>query len=418
VSNHTEDLIRRPEEAIYRTIYAPVDLHELLASAETRSRIRRLPPVQLFFGLKELSDEEVAQLAPHISQEQWRAVIDLDIWSRDRANTRELINLQRHILLNEDSVASKLVGAPDPELWELAFAKLMKIHPKIEEEVEGEPKEGDYFETPDNEYLIVLPRNPELARILRAILIRLYQLDPKWTRIRLESARFRTPTELTESAYEKRTRRVEEMGFQDYYEAVEIYAPLVQGETWPVKEKGKEQVSTLPAPARLPESGGLFLMQVLAYLSRSRDISPLLEELFFVCNKILTADRASPAEPRLVRKGIRKALTGMNLGLNLWSDGNFERAAVGVQEHYLQSFFRLGHTRLLELREKAQASAAKREPEAGSAQAALLKGLLRKYPIQSWQREPGARLHWRFFSTADEVRKAEKKLRSGSEPGA
>jgi len=138
VPNHTEDLIKRPAEAIYRTIYAPVDLHELLASAESRSRIRRLPAVQLFFGLKELSDEEVAQLAPHISQEQWRAVIDLDIWSRDRANTRELINLQRHILLHEDSVASKLVGAPDPELWELTFAKLMKIHPKIEGEVAGE----------------------------------------------------------------------------------------------------------------------------------------------------------------------------------------------------------------------------------------------------------------------------------------
>lgn len=407
--NHTEDLIKRPEDAIYRTIYAPVDLHEMLASAETRSRIRRLPAVQLFFGLKELSDEEVAQLAPHISQEQWRAVIDLDIWSRDQANTRELINLQRHILLNEDSVASKLVGAPDPELWELAFAKLVKIHPKIEEEVEGEPEEGDYFETPDNDYLIVLPRNPELARLVRAILIRLYQLDAKWTRIRLESARFRTPTELTEAAYEKRTRRVEEMGFQDYYEAVEIYAPVLEDERLPVKGKNEEQVSTLPTPSRLPESRALLLMQALAHLSRSRDISTLLEELFFVCNKILTADRVSPGEPRLVRKSIRKALTGINLGLDFWSKGNFERAVTGMQELYLQSFFRLGYTRLLKLREKAEAVAAKHEPEADSPEAAGLKGLLRKYPIQSWQREPGARLHWRFFSTAKEVRKAERR---------
>ncbi len=410
MSNHTEDLVRRPEDAIYRTIYAPVDLHEMLATAETRSRIRRLPAVQLFFGLKELSDEEVAQLAPHISQEQWQAVVDLDIWSRDRADTRRLINLQRHILLNEDSVASKLVAAPDPELWELAFATLTKIHPKIEEEVEGEPQEGDYFETPDNEYLIVLPANPELARLLRAILIRLYQLDPNWIRIRLESARFRTRIELSESAYELRTKRVEEMGFQDYYEAVEIYAPLLEGETLPVKQKSKEELSTLPAPARLPESGALLLMQALAYLSRSQDISHLLEELFFVCNKILTADRVSPGEPGLVRKRIRKALTGINLGLDLWSEGNLERAATGVQELYLQSFFRLGYTRLLRLREKAGAAVGKREPEAGSAAAALLKGLLLKYPIQSWQTELGARLHWRFFSTAKEVRKAEKRL--------
>jgi len=412
VSNHSEDLVRRPEEAIYRTIYAPVDLHEMLASAEQRSRIRRLPPVQLFFGLKELSDEEVAQLAPHITQEQWRAVIDLDVWSRDRANTRELINLQRHILLNEDSVAGKLVGAPDPELWELAFARLLRIHPRVEEEVEGEPREGDYFETPDRDYLIVLPRNPELARVLRAILIRLYQLDPAWTRIRLESARFRTPTELNESAYEKRTRRVEEMGFQDYYEAVEIYAPMLEGESPPVKQKSSGTISTLPAPAHAPESGALLLMETLAYLSRSQEISPLLEELFFVCNKILTADRASPGEPRLMRRGIRKALTGISLGLDLWSEGNFERAVTGVQERYLQSFFRFGYTRLIELREKGRAVGQKHEPEPGSPAAAQLKGLLRKYPIQSWQREPGARLRWRFFSTAKEVRKAAKGLQA------
>jgi hypothetical protein len=200
------------------------------------------------------------------------------------------------------------------------------------------------------------------------------------------------------------------MGFQDYYEAVEIYAPILPGENLPVKEKSKEHLSTLPASARAPESGALLLMQALAYLSRSRDISALLEELFFVCNKILTADRVSPGEPRLVRKGIRKALTGMSLGLDLWSEGNFERAARGVQELYLQSFFRLGYTRLLELREKAQATSAKRQPEAGSAEAALLKGLLRKYPIQSRRREAGARLRWRFFSAAEEVQKAEKRL--------
>ncbi|MFB3905459.1 MAG: DUF6178 family protein [Acidobacteriota bacterium] len=410
MSNQTENLIRRPEEAIYRTIYAPVDLHDMLSTAEKRSRIRRLPAVQLFFGLKELSDEEVAQLAPHISQEQWRAVIDLDIWSRDRANTRQLIHLQRHILLNEDPVASKLVGASDPELWELAFARLTKIHAKVDEEVEGEPEEGDFFETPDNQYLIVLPRNPELARVLRAILIRLYQLDPEWTRLRLESARFRTASELVESAYEKRTRRVEEMGFQDYYEAIEIYAPLLGVENLPLKGKSKEQVSTLPASSRMAESRALLLMQALAHLSQSRDISPLLEELFFVCNKILTADRTSPGDPGLVKKGIRKAITGINLGLDLWSKGRFERAVTGVQELYLQSFFRLGYTRLLQLREKARTAAEKAKPDPASPAAALVKGLLLKYPVRSWWPEAGARLHWRFFSTARQVSRVEKRL--------
>ncbi|RPI24909.1 MAG: hypothetical protein EHM61_15815 [Acidobacteria bacterium] len=405
MSELSKDLIRRPEEALYRTIYAPVDLHELLASAESRSRIRRLPPVQLFFGLKELTDEEVAQLAPHVTQEQWQAVIDLDIWSRDNANVHHLINLQRHILLTDDPVARKLIGAADPDLWELALSRLLKIHPKVDEEYEGEPEEGDYLETPDQQYLLVLPRNPELARVMRAILLRAYEVDPAWIRLRLEAARFRTRTELTESAYEKRTKRVEEMGFQDYYEAVEIYASLVEGEKLPLK-KSTAQLSTLPASVRLPESEALLLMQLLAQLSRSQDISLLLEELFFVCNKILTADRVSPGEPKLVRRGIRKALTGINLGLDLWSEGKPERALAGVQEVYLQSFFRLGCTRLAKLRVKADRITGDQSPET----AAFIRGLRRKYPVQSWLPEPGARLHWRFFSTSKEVEKAQKRL--------
>ena len=41
VPEERQDLVTRPEETIYRTIYAPVDVGSMLASAETRSKIRR-----------------------------------------------------------------------------------------------------------------------------------------------------------------------------------------------------------------------------------------------------------------------------------------------------------------------------------------------------------------------------------------
>jgi len=415
VPKASEDLVKRPEDALYRTVYAPVDLREMLASAESRSRIRRLPPVQLFFGLKELSDEEVALLAPHVTREQWQAVIDLDVWSRDQANINHLINLQRHILLAEDPVARKLIAAADEELWELAFARLLKVYARVDEEFEGDPGDCEYLETPDQQYLVVLPRNPDLARVLRAMMLRLYQIDPEWTRLRLESARFRTRIELTETAYQNRTRRVEEMGFQDYYEAILIYSPLAKGEKL-LRKKSVNELTTLPASARFSPSGGLLLMQTLAQLSRSQDISGLLEELFFVCNKILTVDRVSSGDPKLIRRSIRKALTGMNLGLDLWSEGRPERALAGVQEIHFQSFFRLGYTRLLELRAKAEAIV-REQPPATESHAGALKGLLRTYPVMSRQTEPGAKLRWRFFSTRREVEKAEKWLTAiGGQP--
>ncbi len=162
---HSYDLVNRPEEAIYRACYSPVDLGAMLASAETRARIRKLPAVQIFFGLKELDEEEIAALTPHVTREQWQAVIDLDIWERATASTQRFLSIERHILLAEDSVARKMIAAADRDLWELLFRKQLKIYRKLYDDIEGEPGEGEHFDTPDNRYLIGLPQNPEMARL-------------------------------------------------------------------------------------------------------------------------------------------------------------------------------------------------------------------------------------------------------------
>jgi len=403
------DLIRRPEEAIYRSIYAPTSLTDLLTSAETRSRIRRLPAVQVYFGMKELSDEEIGQLVPHVTQQQWQATLDLDLWTRDQPSVERFLALQRHLLLAEDPVARKLVAAADFALWEYAFNKMLRIHSRIEDDMESEPKSGEVFETPDHQYVLELPKNPEMARLLRAILTRLYQLDVEWTRLRLESARFRTHSELREASYQNRTGRVEEMGFQEYYQALEIYAPVLANESLPRKRAAKTEPSTLPALTRAPDSGTLLMMQTLAYLSHTRDVGPLLEELFFVCNRVLTADRVSPADPRLVKRGIRKALAGISLGLDILCGGRLEKAAQVAEESYLQTLFRIGHTRLLTLQARAARLMERRPPAAESPDAIWVKGLLRKYPAEVMTRSDG-RKTTRFFSSFAEIEAAEKRL--------
>ena len=112
-----EPLVHHSQELIYHSVYAPVDVRAMLATAETRGRIRRLPVSHLFFGLKELDDEEFLKLLPHVTEEQWSGILDLALWSGDKMNSGEFLDLERHIVRAEDPVARKLVRAADSDLW-------------------------------------------------------------------------------------------------------------------------------------------------------------------------------------------------------------------------------------------------------------------------------------------------------------
>ncbi len=406
-----EALVHHSQELIYHSVYAPVDVREMLATAETRGRIRRLPVPHLFFGLKELGDEELLKLLTHVTEEQWSGILDLALWSGDKMSSGEFLDLERHIVRAEDPVARKLVRATDSDLWEFIFKQKLKIYPRVEEdEFQAEPQEGEWLETPDNNYLIVLPQKPEEARLLRAMILRLFALDPKYISLLLESCQARTSIEIEETAYQSRKRRVEEMGFQDYFDAIDIYTLFPADEALPKKKREQIlEVSALPVKLQDQLKGPLLLFQALDLITSPQDSQALLEEIFFVCNKVLSADCASPGDPDRVKETIGKAIAGINLGLDWHSKGNLQRAAQDLQRHYLQSFFQVGYSRIMDLQEKAQQLKESFIPlDPGSFLEIFIEELLREYPRLAEQ--SGTKIQKRFFCTRRDLEKAEQQL--------
>ncbi len=372
----------------------------MLAHAETRSRIRRLPAAQLFFSLKELDDEEISQLLPHVTEEQWSAILDLEIWEKDRMKLPALLGWQRHILTAEAPVARKLVRAAEPELWELVFRRGMRVYEKTDQdEFEEEPDAADVMETPDGQYLVAFPGNREQARVLRGLLQRLYELDPATTSLLIQEARFRTPIELEEEAYQNRRRRLEDLGFPDYYDALGIYVPLNPKDRLRRKPQPKSSVAgDLPVPSGMFQAyGPLLLFQALAAVSATGDLQNLVEELFLLSNRLLVADRVPPGDAVRIRRGIRKAVCGINLGLSLWSQDDLHRATAGLREHFLLDFFQLGYGALCELRRQTRDHLGD-PPRRRSLRA---KGLLRRYPVLL--RRFGGRVKMRFMRHAADL---------------
>ncbi|HSR52052.1 MAG TPA: DUF6178 family protein [Acidobacteriota bacterium] len=387
-SEERAGLMRRPEELVYRTCYAPVDLGRLLASSETRSRIRRLPVAQLYYGLRELSDDQISQLLPHITEEQWTGILDLDLWRRDRLSPGQFLYRQGFISGAHDAVAKKLIRAVEEEIWENAFQKMLQIHVRESPDQVFDdlgPKGRESLMTPDDHYFLVLPAKPEAARMMRSLILRLYELDPERARFLLGMAALRTSTETQELAYQSRKSRLEDLGFQDYYDAIEIYTPLPPDESLPQKDwQPLEDLSTLPVMLPAVEQGPYLLLQAFAAIEDPEPSLHLMEELAFLCNKVLSADQVSPAQPERLKRRIRKTVATISLGLDVWSGGDLKKASRGVQRHFLQSFFQLGYGRLMDLQSRARRLIEKGcRLRPGSPPEAALEGFMRPFPLRT-----------------------------------
>ncbi len=398
-------IIQNPEELVFNSCYAPFDVRDYLQSAETRSRIRRLPAVQLFYSLKELDQEEMALLLPQVTEEQWAAFLDLDLWEKDMLNTNALLYWESFITETEDPVGRKLLRATDPELLQLLFRKELHIIPRVEDdEFEKEPPaDRNTFITPDNYYLVVLPDDPEKSRLIYTFIRHLYHLDAGYAAICLENSRYETSIGLEETAYQNRCRRTEDYGFQDYFDALSIYTPLSPESPLPEKEGySSEEESGFPVPVTLKGESSHIFIEAMATLSIQEEIQDLLQEIFFVCNKVISADRISPGEPENIRDAISKTMNGINLGLDIWSGGDLGRAAEGIMKHYLSSFFQIGYGALLKVG-KAAASAVSQQP--GSYGEAVLEGLKDPYPLYTESEEKDGKIRFRSrrFRTASEI---------------
>jgi hypothetical protein len=390
-----------PENLVFDACYAAVDVSELMVSASGRSRIRRLPVSQLYFGIQALSESDLVRLLPHVTEEQWQGMVDLDIWQRDSADMTRFLSLQMHIITSEDPVARKLFRAVDLDLWRLLFRSSAEVVHLSEDVEHADSRE--WLDTSDGLYRIFLPADPEKAKVLRALITRLYGLKAEETAVLLEEVQWMTTIELQEACYQQRKSRTESEGFQDYFEALGVYSPFKDLRGLPRKRReGLKEVTTVPM--RLPgqTDSSLLLLRALGQVDDSQEAQELLEELFYVCNKLISADQVPVAEPDLLKSGIRKALAGINLGLDIWAGSSPGLAVDGVRNHYLETFFQIGYYHLLTL--QSLAKAIPDNPSGGSYEEAAVDGFLEPYPVRVVLL--GCEIKKRFFWTREDLDEA------------
>ncbi len=192
------------------------DIEKLVEAGMDLSMI----PVQpIFVAIQSTSIDQVAHLLPRLSSEQRQALRDLDLWTKD-----ELNSFQAMYWLN---VYSKC-GSEDVRLEYFKSEDfLLSIKNKcviqtFDAEDPMYPDNDNYFLTEDHQLLIEYPEDFELVNELKDAVKLLYSdLGPENAYAFLFKMVVDSYLIMEESVFSEKKERLRELGFIDYFEALE-----------------------------------------------------------------------------------------------------------------------------------------------------------------------------------------------------
>lgn len=338
----------------------PWELRErlIVLSPQAEKLVKALPPQELFWTLKAISPEESVTLLSMASGPQLQFLFDLDCWRKDRlVLERTLAWLTLLFEATEDTVA-RWLKTVDFDFLTTLMKRLIEVYKRPTGVDLTEARDWLPPYTLDDTYFINF-RLDKFEPLTRRLIEILMELDPARYRDLMESVIWELPAEVEEMAYRWRRARLADWGVPDYYEALDVYAPLS-----PDRMRQIEPIYLPPAPSEdtpppafLPaihtEGVDLFT-QALSRITDWRQIDRLKRELAWLVNKVLMVDIGTIDDVDEARQVFDKVAGYLNIGLEYLSRGQVEAARRILETYFLEDIFRVAQRLIVDLRRYAR----------------------------------------------------------------
>jgi Family of unknown function (DUF6178) len=404
-------------------------MEALLAADDPEAAVAALPATELYQILTDVGLGEAAELVALATPEQLRGCLDIDVWDRDHLQLAALTPWLQALVETGYEKLAEVWEKLDPELTALILQRHARIYDRTLEEAPPEDAEGPILQTPDTFFAIeILAEDDDTMHLVQRLLDDLYRADPSGvlTRHSLMAARSEPAAELEEMSYRWRAGRMADLGYVDYYEALEVFRPLDAASVH--IGEGTEDRFAAPDPGDPEETAGAFGLMPAAvaegvvgasFLARALDHIGRLDEpdeiarletaVVVLVNNVLAATRVPPADAGAVKRGAEQAAGTVSLGLEALSHGDVERAAQALRSVSLTRLHRLGHTVTLRLARMARALAP-RAVAAGEPDGSALAALLRPRPLYATVLDSPPGMDARPFASMEDVRRVAEML--------
>ncbi len=393
----------------------------LLQAPDPEAAVAELSSLEIYQLVKEVGFADAHDLIALATPEQVRGCIDLDSWDRDQLQTAAIEPWLNAVLDAGFEKVGQVWQALDSELAALLLARQTHVYDLSLGEEVPDDEERPLYNTPDSFFAIAMSaEDDDSVSLLTRLLDDLYRADMVLARHTIMSARSEPLAELEEMSYRWRAGRLADLGYADYYAALEVFRPLDATQV-NVGEGSEDHVGraapgdeastprALPMPLAEQVVGKSFLARALGQLGDVAEEERIEAAFLILTNKVLSALRISPGDEEGLRWGADYAIGATALGLEIVSHGDLDGAADALRTVSLTRLHRVGYTATLKLARFARAIRA-RAAVPGDDTAALIGALTGQRPSFPCELDDPPGAGPRAFESQRDVRRAAEAL--------
>lgn len=334
----------------------------IISSPDPIMLLKRLSPHEIYLIVKESWGDDAAIVLEMTAPEKIVQLMDIDIWEKDRVNYRRFMEWLELIAEGGERALVKSLFSLDPPLLVLFFKGIVEVVSRNLDQDPLEMMDGGFHSL---DYIYYFrPKNYDLNfEMVISLLSSFLEIEPEYYKVIMEGIMGELPSPMEEEAYQLRSSRMATSGFPEFYEAREIFLYKdsdaiineMKSEAGKVIFQEDRQQEELPPNYWLiPKEVGGFLEELLAEIGNSNDEGNILWELSYLVHKLVAAEGSDPADTGQIVSSVDMAKDYLNLGLEILTNGNREEGRKVLKEVYLQTIFRLGYSRVLEVKKRAE----------------------------------------------------------------
>ncbi|MDB9787169.1 DUF6178 family protein [Bacteriovoracaceae bacterium] len=186
--------------------------------------IHKVPLTPLFTALKKLDYHQLAQYLPLLSAHQRQLMVDIDVWKKSYFSPSQFRSwIKTYELVNDDTVQKQFLLSWDFLLY---LRSVFRISTYDIEEGES-PQHDNFFVTDDTSFLLEFdPSFDDLQTVQNLVRIMYSLFDTQVIHTLFLQLINENYTSWEFELYEQKKNRLDEIGYIDYYDALEVFSPL------------------------------------------------------------------------------------------------------------------------------------------------------------------------------------------------